>query len=62
MGFYHSNLYAMGLQKSGRPLSWDEIVAVRDILRNYALSQLLRIYEKHKDRRGDCFLWGDEVS
>ncbi len=52
----------MGLQKSGFPLSWSEIVAGRDILRNNALSQLLRIFEKHKDRRRDCFLWGDEVS
>jgi hypothetical protein len=51
----------MGLLTEGTPLSWDEIVAARDILRSYALAQLVRIFEKCKDRQRDCFMWGDEV-
>ena len=52
----------MGLLTEGRPLSWNEIVDARDVLRTYALSELVRIFEKCKDRQGDCFMWGDEVS
>lgn len=52
----------MGLMTEGTPLTWEEIVAVRDLFRSHALSQLIRVYEKCKDRKGDCFMWGDEVS
>jgi hypothetical protein len=52
----------MGLLSEGTPLSWDEIVAVRDVYRSRALSQLVRIFEKCKDYQGDCFMWGDEVN
>jgi hypothetical protein len=51
----------MGLLTEGHPLSWSEIVAVRHVLRTYALSGLVRTFEKCKDRQGDCFFWGDEV-
>ena len=51
----------MGLLTEGTPLSWDEIVAVCEVFRSYALSQLVRIFQKSKDRQGDCFMWGDEV-
>ena len=51
----------MGLLTEGIPLSWDEIVAIREVFRSYALSQLVRIFQKSKDRQGDCFMWGDEV-
>ncbi len=51
----------MGLLTEGTPLSWDEIVAVCEVFRSYALSQLVRIFKKSKDRQGDCFMWGDEV-
>jgi hypothetical protein len=51
----------MGLLTEGTPLNWDEIVAVREVFRSYALSQLVRIFQKSKDRQGDCFMWGDEV-
>ncbi len=54
-------IYKMGLLTEGHPLSWSEIVAARDILRTYALSELVRTFEKYKDRQGDCFMWGDEV-
>lgn len=53
--------YRMGLLTVGTPLSWDEIVAVREVFQHYALSQLVRIFNKSKGRQGDCFLWGDEV-
>ena len=51
----------MGLMTEGTALTWEEIVAVRDLFRSHALSQLIRVYEKCKDRKGDCFMWGDEV-
>ena len=52
----------MGLLTEGIPLSWDEIVAVRGLVRSYALDQLIRIFQKSKDRQNDSFVWGDEVS
>ena len=52
----------MGLLTDGHALSWSEIVAAREALRTYALSELVRTFEKSKDRQGDCFMWGDEVS
>jgi hypothetical protein len=52
----------MGVLTAGRPLSWNEIVAARDVLRSYALSRLVRIFENCKDRQGDNFMWGDEVN
>lgn len=51
----------MGLLTEGIPLSWEEIVAVREVFQYYALSQLVRIFKKSKDRQGDSFMWGDEV-
>jgi glutamate--cysteine ligase catalytic subunit len=51
----------MGLLTEGTPLSWEEIVAAREVFQYYALSQLVRIFEKSKDRQGDSFMWGDEV-
>ena len=51
----------MGLMTEGTPMTWQEIVAVRDLFLSHALAQLIRVYEKCKDRKGDCFMWGDEV-
>ncbi len=51
----------MGLLTEGTLLSWEEIVAAREVFQYYALSQLVRIFEKSKDRQGDSFMWGDEV-
>lgn len=51
----------MDLSDSSGSLSWYELSDIQNILRKYALVQLLRMFQKHKNRRGDCFLWGDEV-
>jgi glutamate--cysteine ligase catalytic subunit len=51
----------MGLLSEGRPLSWPEIKAVLEQIRIYGIDQLIRIYNKCKDRQGDAFTWGDEV-
>jgi len=51
----------MGLLTEGTPLTWEEIIAVREVFQYYALSQLVHIFEKSKDRQGDPFMWGDEV-
>jgi glutamate--cysteine ligase catalytic subunit len=51
----------MGLLSEGRPLTWTEIKAALDQLRTYGLSQLVHVYDKHKERQGDSFTWGDEV-
>lgn len=51
----------MGVLTDGTPLSWEEITSVCEVFRSYALSQLVCIYQKFKDRQGDPFFWGDEL-
>jgi glutamate--cysteine ligase catalytic subunit len=51
----------MGVLSTGRPLSWSEIIPVRSILKKHALNDLINIFNKHRERRNDDFLWGDEV-
>jgi hypothetical protein len=52
----------MGVLSTGRPLNWSEIIPVRSILKNHALNDLIRILNRHRKRRNDAFLWGDEVN
>jgi glutamate--cysteine ligase catalytic subunit len=54
--------YRMGILSIGRPLNWSEIVSVKSILKNHALKDLINIFNKHRQRTNDHFLWGDEVS
>ncbi len=54
-------LIRMGLLSEGQPLNWIEIKAVLEQIQNYAVDQLIRIYNKCKNRQGDAFTWGDEV-
>lgn len=51
----------MGVLSEGTVLSWNEIVSVSDVYRSYALAQLIRVFDKYKDQKGDSFQWGDEV-
>ena len=51
----------MGLLSEGQPLTWAEIKLALEQLQTYGLDQLIRIYNKSKDRQGDAFTWGDEV-
>ncbi|CAF0977804.1 unnamed protein product [Adineta steineri] len=51
----------MGVLSTGRPLTWNEIVPYRSILKNHALNDLITILNKHRHRTNDAFLWGDEI-
>ena len=51
----------MGIISVGRPLNYNEIVSVRSKLKEDALNDLISILKKHRERRNDPFLWGDEV-
>jgi hypothetical protein len=50
----------MGLLSEGQPLNWIEIKAVLEQIQTYAVDQLIRIYNKCKNRQGDAFTWGDD--
>jgi len=52
----------MGVLSTGRPLTWSEINPVRSILKQHAVNDLIEILRKHRHRRNDRFLWGDEVN
>lgn len=51
----------MGLQAKGRPLPWPEAKNYFGHIRERGLTQLLNIWDKHKNRRDDRFLWGEEI-
>ncbi|CAF4113007.1 unnamed protein product [Adineta steineri] len=51
----------IGVLTEGTALSWNEIVPICQVYRSYALSQLVKIFEKCRDYQGDSFLWGDEL-
>ncbi|CAF1287050.1 unnamed protein product [Adineta ricciae] len=51
----------MGLLTKGNPLSWNDIVLIREKIHMAALVELLQIFELNKDRQGDSFMWGDEL-
>jgi glutamate--cysteine ligase catalytic subunit len=51
----------MGLLSEGHPLTWIQIKYALEQIRSYALDELIRVYNKCKDRQGDEFTWGDEV-
>ncbi|CAF1057552.1 unnamed protein product [Adineta ricciae] len=47
----------MGLLTKGNPLSWNDIVLIREKIHMAALVELLQIFELNKDRQGDSFMW-----
>ena len=51
----------MGVLTEGTALSLNEIASVSNVYRSYALDQLIRVFKKYKDQKGDSFQWGDEV-
>lgn len=51
----------MGLLSLGTPLDWPETKQLADHIRHHGITQLLALWEKIKDRRGDKVLWGDEI-
>ncbi|CAO1634185.1 unnamed protein product [Jaminaea pallidilutea] len=51
----------MGLLSLGTPLDWPETQKLADHVRKHGIIQLLNLWHKIKDRRGDRVLWGDEI-
>ncbi|KAL9939413.1 hypothetical protein V8E36_001230 [Tilletia maclaganii] len=51
----------MGLLSAGTPLDWDETRPLADHVRTHGITQFLHLYQRIKARRGDSFLWGDEI-
>jgi glutamate--cysteine ligase catalytic subunit len=52
----------MGILYEGTPLGWEEGQKHADYIREHGITQFLNIWNSQKNRRGDKFLWGDEVS
>ncbi|CAF1186572.1 unnamed protein product [Didymodactylos carnosus] len=53
--------FRMGLLEEGHPLTWNQIAVHLPELKKQALEQLIRIWEKNKNRTNDTQTWGDEV-
>lgn len=51
----------MGLLTQGSPLTWEDTKQKADHVRNHGVTQFINLYNKLKDRQGDCLKWGDEV-
>lgn len=51
----------MGLLSLGTPLDWKETQKLAEHVRKHGIEQLLSLWFKVRDRRGDRVLWGDEV-
>ncbi|KAE8226846.1 hypothetical protein CF319_g624 [Tilletia indica] len=51
----------MGLLSAGTPLAWDDTRVLADHVRAHGITQFLNLYQRIKTRRGDSFLWGDEI-
>ncbi|KAE8205174.1 hypothetical protein CF328_g648 [Tilletia controversa] len=51
----------MGLLSAGTPLDWDDTRVLADHVRKHGITQFLNLYQRIKTRRGDSFLWGDEI-
>lgn len=52
----------MGRLASGTTLDWSDIKKLAPVIRQQAVLQFLRVYEQEKERQGEPFKWGDEVS
>lgn len=51
----------MGLLSLGTPLEWKDIKKYTEHVRTHGILQLLAVYDRHKDRKRDRLLWGDEI-
>ena len=52
----------MGLLTEGTPLSWEETMKLSKHVRDHGIQQFINMFSKLRDRTGDEFKWGDEVS
>eukprot|EP00054_Salpingoeca_dolichothecata_P027989 m.208962 g.208962 ORF g.208962 m.208962 type:complete len:639 (-) comp26094_c2_seq4:71-1987(-) len=51
----------MGFLTTGNTLEWEKAKQLAEYVREHGITQLLAIYHKLKDRKGDILLWGDEI-
>lgn len=51
----------MGLLTMGQALDWSETKPVIDHVKYHGILQFINVYRRLKDRRDDCFKWGDEI-
>lgn len=47
---------------NGTLLSWAETKKLSNYFRQHGIEQFINLYLRYKDRDGDPFKWGDEVS
>ena len=52
----------MGFLEAGAPpLSWSDVVEVKEYIREHGVVQFLNLYSKHKDDANDSLFWGQEM-
>jgi glutamate--cysteine ligase catalytic subunit len=51
----------MGLLVLGEPISWRQTALLRYFVKYHGIIQFIKAYNKHKNRKCDRFLWGDEI-
>ena len=51
----------MGLLTVGQPLSWSHSLPYLSYIKKHGVIQFLNVWNKHKNRCGDQFKWGDEI-
>jgi len=52
----------MGLLTEGELMSWEETKKLTDHVRHHGIEQFINLYHSVKERKGDPFKWGDEVT
>ncbi|CAG8634171.1 7041_t:CDS:10 [Paraglomus brasilianum] len=51
----------MGLLSLGTPLPWGKSQTYTELIRHHGIEQFLALYNKMKDKKTECLLFGDEV-
>ena len=51
----------MGLLSLGTPLTWEQIRAIRDKLKDHGIVQFLHSINRVQNRSADNLKWGDEI-
>jgi glutamate--cysteine ligase catalytic subunit len=51
----------MGLLSEGSPLTWEETKKWANHVKTNGIEQFINLFQRLKEREGDCLKWGDEV-
>lgn len=51
----------MGFLTDGTALTWEEAQQYLELIKSEGIKQLIHIYNNYQTRKGDSFLWGDEI-